>query len=1034
MNSTVARLMTWFHLGSNIKSIADLDTLVTDVLLQDDYDPAQLQNFSAARENKRFNDSTSNDNTPDSAPPDGWKKASVKIKLPAPGVRVAEADAAEFEVEGLVYRPLLDVMTEAFQGPAFQQFHTTPFEYRWDPQHDPAKPNVMYGEIYTSSRMLKAHNELPQTPTPNLETIIAAYMFWSDATHLANFGTASLWPLYTFFGNQSKYTRAKPTANAGYHQAYFPALPDSVKDFYRKTFGVAPSTDMLAHLKRELMHGIWDHLLSPEFIHAYIHGIVIKCYDGIERRVFPRLFTYGADYPEKVLLATIKYFGGCPCPRCFVPKDDIHKMGTKADMQQRKKIRDVTPWYKMMITVTRRWIFEKGYLVAGAAVNKVLKPQSWVPTTNAFTKLPSFNFFTMFVPDLLHEVELGGWKSLFIHLIRILYAYSPISVEKLDERFRKIPTFGRSTIRRFHANVSAMKKLAARDFEDILQCCIPVFEGLLPEPHNSIVLSLLFTFATWHAYAKLRLHSSRTVKSFRNVTTELGGQAQKFQAETCDAYVTYELPQEENRRAQRQAQQKSRAAKKSRTTTSGPKRKPWNLNTYKWHALGDYADVIIDVGTTDSFSTQISEQIHIESKRMYAKTNRRHFEWQIACHERRRRLLRSIKRRMAEESGTTSGPRPLPQAAQPHRKRVHLAPEDDVLPRTPPRQHHHISESKRTWLNAMDLPNDFPNDPALENFLPELKSHLLGRLLGIPYEGDEDQFSIQDLADVNIIRERLYTHKIMRVNYTTYDLRRDQDTLNTRSHPDFMTLAHENEDESTPHPYWYGRVVGIFHAEVRHVGERSKDTMKLHRMEFLWVRWFGRDMEHAAGWAAKRLHRVGFLDSSKTEAFGFIDPAEVIRGAHLIPAFHYGRTADLLPPSITRHFEAENHEDYCWHYVNQFVDQDMFMRYTGDAVGHRTVKLVAPKPVEAQKDLLEEDDAMDIDLPEPATEHIEDIEEPNAADEEGSDSDSDSSRSSGSSDEESEKEEEGNKEDDSDLDGIEPTDEDLLDFAGLGEM
>ena len=36
-------------------------------------------------------------------------------------------------------------------------------------------------------------------------------------------------------------------------------------------------------------------------------------------------------------------------------------------------------------------------------------------------------------------------------------------------RFRQIPTFGRFTIRRFHNNVSEMKKLAARDFEDILQ-------------------------------------------------------------------------------------------------------------------------------------------------------------------------------------------------------------------------------------------------------------------------------------------------------------------------------------------------------------------------------------------------------------------------------------------------------------------------------------------------------------------------------------------------------------------------------------
>ena len=32
-----------------------------------------------------------------------------------------------------------------------------------------------------------------------------------------------------------------------------------------------------------------------------------------------------------------------------------------------------------------------------------------------------------------------------------------------------MPTFGRDTIRKFHSNASAMKKLAARDFEDLLQ-------------------------------------------------------------------------------------------------------------------------------------------------------------------------------------------------------------------------------------------------------------------------------------------------------------------------------------------------------------------------------------------------------------------------------------------------------------------------------------------------------------------------------------------------------------------------------------
>jgi hypothetical protein len=42
----------------------------------------------------------------------------------------------------------------------------------------------------------------------------------------------------------------------------------------------------------------------------------------------------------------------------------------------------------------------------------------------------------MLVVDLMHEFELGVWKSLFTHLIRILYAAAPngSQVAELDER------------------------------------------------------------------------------------------------------------------------------------------------------------------------------------------------------------------------------------------------------------------------------------------------------------------------------------------------------------------------------------------------------------------------------------------------------------------------------------------------------------------------------------------------------------------------------------------------------------------------
>lgn len=46
-------------------------------------------------------------------------------------------------------------------------------------------------------------------------------MFASDATMLASFGTAKIWPLYMFYGNDSKYKRAKPSEKLFETVAYF---------------------------------------------------------------------------------------------------------------------------------------------------------------------------------------------------------------------------------------------------------------------------------------------------------------------------------------------------------------------------------------------------------------------------------------------------------------------------------------------------------------------------------------------------------------------------------------------------------------------------------------------------------------------------------------------------------------------------------------------------------------------------------------------------------------------------------------------
>jgi len=74
-----------------------------------------------------------------------------------------------------------------------------------------------------------------------------------------------------------------------------------------------------------------------------------------------------------------------------------------------------------------------------------------------------------------------------------------------------------------------------------IQCAIPVFKDLLPEPHNKRLLKLLFLMAHWHALAKLRLHMDATLDIMDSVTTLLGQALRDFKMNTCSVCTTCEL-------------------------------------------------------------------------------------------------------------------------------------------------------------------------------------------------------------------------------------------------------------------------------------------------------------------------------------------------------------------------------------------------------------------------------------------------------------------------------------------------------------
>ncbi|KAH9925200.1 uncharacterized protein B0H18DRAFT_877464, partial [Fomitopsis serialis] len=425
------------------------------------FDREDLRRFRVTKELERLDSLDKPGNV--FASTDGWHEVSVKISVPKERTKFAsEADAPMFEVPEVYVRKLTELVRSAAEAVDADRFNWLPFRQYWrrrkyeapgsnsgsdssetsDAGHNEHQfENIrLFSDLPNSDAMLEEDARIRALPRnaadgPEVEYVMAPLMVWSDSTHLTNFGGAHLWPIYLYFGWLSKYVRGCPTSFAAHHLAYLPSLPESIQDWYQKVYGISATADVLRFCKKELMHVIWCYIMDDEFMKAYHEGMLVKCGDGILRRIFPRFFTYSADYPEKALLACIRFLGRCPCPRCLVQKADILKTGFSKTWES---IRVDSSRLRSIIAHVRRWIFKSGYSLTSKIIGQVMDPISVLPTRSAFsTRLADtgFNFYSLFVPDILHEVELGVWKAIFIHLLRILHAEGKDRIQIMNERY-----------------------------------------------------------------------------------------------------------------------------------------------------------------------------------------------------------------------------------------------------------------------------------------------------------------------------------------------------------------------------------------------------------------------------------------------------------------------------------------------------------------------------------------------------------------------------------------------------------------------
>lgn len=160
----------------------------------------------------------------------------------------------------------------------------------------------------------------------------------------------------------------------------------------------------------------------------------------------------------------------------------------------------------------------------------------------------------------------------------------------------------------------------------------------------------------------------------------------------------------------------------------------------------------------------------------------------------------------------------------------------------------------------------------------------------------------------------MFQHYEVHFNYTAYDMRRRGNTLRPRqpTRANVMVLSDPNsEQHDRERHFLYARVIGAYHVNVEYSDPgASEDQRSLERYDFLWVRWYnsGNVKDEYS------LESLSFPSMNTGNAFGFIDPEDVVRVTHIIPAFHYG----LRPEDASSFsFHAKDGTDWNRYYVGR---------------------------------------------------------------------------------------------------------------------
>jgi hypothetical protein len=240
------------HWLAGHKKTQDNRDSLRDLLVRDDFNNSDLKGVNFK---KLDLDLASNDiEAPWIHDGEGWQHAAVTIRVPLMKrqTQASRREAASEQqrisrgeglsafqdessavgepltIPGLWYKDICSEIKNTFEhDEAAKNFVFDPYLMYHSRPNSTDGPEPVYSELFSSKAVVDEDIRLqnsPREPGCDLPRALVMMMYWSDSTHVTQFGHSKVWPAYLFYGNQTKYESSRPTCHAAHHIAYFPSV------------------------------------------------------------------------------------------------------------------------------------------------------------------------------------------------------------------------------------------------------------------------------------------------------------------------------------------------------------------------------------------------------------------------------------------------------------------------------------------------------------------------------------------------------------------------------------------------------------------------------------------------------------------------------------------------------------------------------------------------------------------------------------------------------------------------------------------